>query len=112
MEKMNEKGNMHNTATERHPLLNAAVRVPEDVVYRDFASETIVLNLQTGQYHGLNPTAGEMLAALDDTGSVEAAAHAIADRHEVDLNEVQADICALCERFIERGLIEVESPSA
>ena len=32
------------------------VRVPEHVVYRDFAEQTVVLNLRTGRYHGLNET--------------------------------------------------------
>jgi hypothetical protein len=102
MEKMND------IATETHPLLTASVRVPDDVVYRDFASETVVLNLNTGQYHGLNPMAGEMLAALDQTGTVEAAAGQIADRHGVDVSVVQRDLCALCDRFLERGLISIE----
>ncbi|MGH7557637.1 MAG: PqqD family protein [Gemmatimonadota bacterium] len=99
---------MHHVATQPHPLLSASIRVPEDVVYREFASEMVVLNLKTGQYHGLNPTAGEMLKALDETRSVETASRQIADRHGVDLATVQRDICALCDRFVERGLISVE----
>ncbi len=31
----------------------------------DFALETVVVNLERGVYHGLNPTAGRMLEALD-----------------------------------------------
>jgi hypothetical protein len=93
--------------TTKSELLQAELRLSDNVVYRDFASETVVLNLQTGQYHGLNPTAGEMLAALDETGSIELAANRIAERHEVDLSRVQNDLCDLCERFMQRGLIAV-----
>lgn len=102
---------MSDTAT-KNPLLLATIRVTKDIVYRDFPSETVVLNLQTGQYHGLNPTAGEMLAALDETGSVEAAAKQMAERHEVDVAAVLADVCALCEKLSERGLIEIEPAAA
>ena len=42
------------------------VRVPDHVVYRDFAEQTVVLNLRTGRYHGLNETSSQMLDALRD----------------------------------------------
>ena len=38
--------------------LQLNVKLPQHVVYRDFVSETVLLNIQTGKYHGLNPTAG------------------------------------------------------
>ena len=67
-------------AAERnnHTLDAATIRVPHHVVYRDFVSETVVLNLQTGCYHGLNPTAGRMLTVLDQVGSLQEAAALLA----------------------------------
>ena len=53
-----------------------AVRVPEHVVYRDFAEQTVALNLHTGRYHGLNETSAEMLEALREAPTVAAAARA------------------------------------
>jgi Coenzyme PQQ synthesis protein D (PqqD) len=101
------------TSTQQpRALLRASITVPETVVHRDFPSETVVLNLETGQYHGLNRTAGEMLTALQETDTVEAAAQQIAERHGVELARVQADICALCESLSERGLIAVEPAAA
>lgn len=35
-------------------ILDSQARVPRHVVYRDFVNETVVLNLETGTYHGLN----------------------------------------------------------
>jgi Coenzyme PQQ synthesis protein D (PqqD) len=99
---------MPETTAQSHPLLGATVRVPDSVVFRDFPSETVVLNLETGKYHGLNPTAGEMLVTLQENGSVEQAASLIAERHGVELAMVQTDICALCEQLDERGLITIE----
>ena len=46
--------------TCRRSLASKVTR-PQHVVYRSFPSETVVLNLQTGSYHGLNATAGRML---------------------------------------------------
>ena len=33
-----------------------SARIPQHVVFRGFATETVVLNLETGKYHGLNPS--------------------------------------------------------
>ena len=91
-----------------NPLLEATVRVPDHVVRRDFAAETVVLNLSTGKYHGLNPTAGRMLAVLEEVGGVGEAARRISAEFERPLAEVERDISAFCERMAERNLLEIQ----
>jgi hypothetical protein len=86
------------------------VVVPQHVVHRSFPSETVVLNLQTGRYHGLNPTAGQMLAAMERTGSVEAASAAVARDNELEVESVEADLRQLCTVLVERELIELDEP--
>ena len=49
------------------------MRVPAHAVYRAFPSETVVLNLNTGRYHGLNVTAGRMMEVLDASPCVREA---------------------------------------
>jgi hypothetical protein len=83
------------------------VSVPQHVVYRCFPSETVVLNLQTGKYHGLNPTAGEMLEELARSGSVEAASAAVAAAHGLAVETVEVDVRQLCAALLERNLIEL-----
>jgi hypothetical protein len=87
-------------------LLRASVRIPQHVVYREFPAETVILNLQTETYHGLNPTAGQMLIALDGAATVEDAAAAIAGKYARPGDDVRADICDLCGELLERGLVE------
>jgi len=93
-------------------LLGVSASVPEHVVHRGFAAETVVLNLNTGRYHGLNPIAGRMLQALDQLGAVGEAAAQIATEYEQPLEAVQRDLCALCADLHERGLIELDNPPA
>ena len=38
---------------ERADLNHAAIRLPDHVVFRRFPAETVLLNLQTGHYHGV-----------------------------------------------------------
>lgn len=93
-------------------LLETRVTVPQHVVYRSFPSETVVLNLQTGKYHGLNPTAGRMLEALAQADSVRDAAEAAARDYDQPLETTERDMCDLCSALLERGLIEVEGDGA
>jgi len=88
-------------------LLAARVRLPQHVVHRTFVAETVVLNLHTGQYHGLNPTAGRMLEALDAAPTTGAAAAELALEYGVERDQVERDLVALCQGLLERGLIEI-----
>jgi hypothetical protein len=89
------------------PLLDVEVlRVPQHVVYRDFLAETVVLNLSTGKYHGLNRTAGQMLRVLDELGTIEATAVRLADEHSQPVEVVRGDLLEFCRDLLARNLIE------
>ncbi len=93
-------------------LLAEEARIPGHVVYRPFVKETVVLNLQTGKYHGLNPTGGRMLELMERSATIGAAAHLLAEEYGSPLETIQADLCDLCRDLLERGLIEVGTADA
>ncbi len=88
-------------------LLAARVRLPQHVVRRSFVAETVILNLQTGQYHGLNPTAGKMLEALVVAPTVGATVPQLAGEYGVQEAQIQEDLLALIRGLLDRGLIEI-----
>lgn len=94
---------------QRESLLGSSVRLPDHVVYRGFVAETVVLNLQTGKYHGLNPVGGRMLEALQQASSVREAVVVIAAEYGQEEGAVEADVLSFCRDLLERGLIEVQS---
>jgi hypothetical protein len=85
----------------------ARVTIPGHVVYRTFVTETVALNIETGQYHGLNATAGRMLEELEKGGTVTAAVEPLAVEFEVPAERIRADLLSLCASLRARGLIEV-----
>ncbi len=89
-------------------VVEERVVIPQHVVHRRFPTETVVLNLRTGKYHGLNPTAGAMLEELGLTGSVARTAAAIAAEHGREPEEVEADLRELVVALRERELIEIQ----
>jgi Coenzyme PQQ synthesis protein D (PqqD) len=87
------------------------VSIPEHVVYRALPSETVVFNLRTGKYHGLNATAGSMLEALQQTSRIRDAAATVAEQFTQPQALVERDMCQLCDGLLERGLIERDGDS-
>ena len=87
-------------------ILDQAFRLPDHVVYRSFALETVVVNLERGVYHGLNPTAGRMLESLERASSARVAASSLADELGEPLERIEADLAAFTTDLLERGLIE------
>jgi hypothetical protein len=90
-------------------LLDSTFRIPQEVVYRTFAHETVVLNLKTGRYHGLNPTAGMMLTELERGVTAREAAAVLAAHFERPVAEIEDDLSELCRDLLARHLIEVSS---
>src|ERR1700722_2759731 len=93
-------------------LLAARVRLPQHIVHRGFVAETVVLNLRTGKYHGLNPTAGRMLEALEAAPTVRAAVPELAGEYGLEQERIQSDLLTLTCGLLERGLIVTVDDSA
>jgi hypothetical protein len=87
-------------------ILAARIRVPEHVVYRDFSDETVILNLESGMYHGLNATAARMLEELERSASAAAAVDALTVELGQDREVIERDLLGLCRALEERGLVE------
>jgi hypothetical protein len=92
--------------------LDARITVPQHVVFRSFVKETVVLNLDSGRYHGLNPTGGRMLEVLRETPEVREAAARLAAEYEVPAEEIQQDLLDFCDELLSRGLIERDGAAA
>lgn len=95
---------------EPRALLSATVHVPKHVVYRSFEAETVLLNLNTGQYHGLNRTGGRMLELLEETaGDVREAIDRLAGEYGEQPADIEDGLASFCAGLAERGLIEVDA---
>jgi len=86
--------------------MGATVRVPDHIMHRAFPAETVVLNLNSGTYHGLNHTAGRILAALEEIGDVAEVVRRLAQEYGQPGARVQVDVCHLCQNLSDRGVIE------
>lgn len=91
--------------------LSSRVKIPSHVVYREFPAETVILNLETGQYHGLNRTGGAILASLARTPNLQETVTAVAKQYGQDVADVERDVRAFCGDLLRRGLIRLDPAS-
>jgi hypothetical protein len=86
--------------------------VPRHVVHRRFATQTVVFNLHTGRYHGLDETGGRMLEVIAATPTLARAAATLADENDRPRSQVERELLAFCQKLAERGLIELRTEPA
>jgi len=91
----------------RESILAAHASVPDHVVYREFVNETVVLNLETGTYHGLNTSGGKMLETLRAAGTVREAAVNLAAHYSTPVSKIEEDLYAFCLHLLDLGLVEL-----
>jgi len=94
--------------THSHGVLDAHVTIPDHVVFRSFPNETVVLNLESGKYHGLNPTSGRMLEALRKTDVPRRAAMELATEFGQPIDRILNDLIGFISDLKRRGLIQIE----
>jgi Coenzyme PQQ synthesis protein D (PqqD) len=89
-------------------LVGRKARVPDHVVFRQFAQETVVLNLESGCYHSLNPTGGRMLEVLAEAGSIRQAAAQLKAELPEAADVIERDLCTFCLALSSRRLLQID----
>jgi len=82
------------------------VRVPTHVEYRVAHDEVVLLDTRSDAYVALNPSASLIWATLADGGSAPDAADLLADRFSIERDAALADVAALVDDLIARGLLD------
>jgi hypothetical protein len=92
----------------RDDILESRAVVPDAVVYREFDAETLLLNLATGTYHGVDATGARTLELLREAdGDVRVAVERLAAEHGLERDDVAGDLADFLAKLADRGLLEV-----
>ena len=84
------------------------VRVPEDVLISNLQDESVILNLNSERYFGLDNVGTRMLSALSASNSIEAAYELLLGEYNVDPQVLRQDLISLIENLLEQGLLTIE----
>jgi hypothetical protein len=83
------------------------VTAPEDVLVRELEGESVLLNLATESYFGLDTVGTDMWRALTTANSIQAAYDAVLTEYDVEPAVLRDDLAALIEKLMAQGLIRV-----
>jgi len=87
------------------------VRVPDEVLISNLQEESVILNLNSERYFGLDDVGTRMFSVLTNSDSIEAAYESLAREYDVDRHELRQDLILLVENLLEQGLVAIEHGS-
>ncbi len=77
---------------------------------RELEGESVLLNLDSERYFGLDETGTHMWSVLSTCKSIEAAYRKLMDEYyEVDAQLLRRDLSELVGKLLDQGLVEVNS---
>ena len=83
------------------------VTIPDTVLSTDLPKEGVLLNLETGEYFGLDEVGMDMWKALGAHGTVEAARAALLEQYEVPEDVLGRDLDAFVAQLCDRQLVRL-----
>jgi hypothetical protein len=87
--------------------LTCRASILPDVLIQELQGESVLLNVRTGRYFGLDEVGTRMWAAFTTAESLRAACDALLAEYDVDRERLEQDLKALVEKLVEHGLVEV-----
>jgi hypothetical protein len=81
------------------------VAVPEGVLISQLQEESVILNLESERYFGLDDVGTRFLTVLTSSDSIETAHQKLAAEYDVDPQVLRDDLLALVEKLVNQGLL-------
>ena len=83
------------------------VKIPDDVLISKLQEESVILNLDSERYYGLDDVGTRFLAVLTTSESIEAAHETLASEYDVDPQILRQDLLELVQKLADQGLIQI-----
>jgi hypothetical protein len=87
--------------------LLSKVSVPAQVLARQIDDETVILDLGSGTYFGLDAVGSRIWQLMTDGETLGAICDAMVAAYDVSRSDVERDVLELAQSLLERKLIDV-----
>jgi len=84
--------------------LDSTVSPSDGTVFRELDGESVLLNLETGMYYGLDVVGTRAWQLAAQAGCLRAVRDALADEYDAEPAVIERDLLALAEALIGNGL--------
>ena len=85
------------------------VTVPDDVLVSRLQEESVILNLDSERYYGLDDVGTRILSVLTNAESIEAAYQSLLAEYDVDESVLRQDLLALVESLVQQGIVKISA---
>jgi hypothetical protein len=83
------------------------VSVPPDVMVQEVVGESVLLNLKSERYFGLDDMGTCMWRSLTTSPCIQATYEQLLGEYDVDADQLRRDLNDLVENLVAHGLVEV-----
>ncbi|MDQ3174013.1 MAG: PqqD family protein [Acidobacteriota bacterium] len=83
------------------------VILPADVLISNVSGESVLLNLNSERYFGLDEVGTRMLSVLTTCKSIQTAFEMLLEEYDVENGLLRQDLIDLIDRLVEQGLLEI-----
>lgn len=87
--------------------ITTRVTVPKRILFRQLQEESVLLELESGQYFGLNETGTRMWSLLTQHGRIELALADLRTEYDVPLERLQEELLGFVDQLASRNLLEL-----
>jgi hypothetical protein len=88
--------------------VDSVVSVAEGITVADLDGEAIILDINSGQYFGLNKVGAEILSLIKEPRTVDEVIDRIAVQFEADRGRVQDDVLTFIQDMSEAKLVRMD----
>lgn len=105
---MIDRGKSKKQTSQNEPVnfdFSQHVQVPDGVMFHDIDGESVLLNLNTGLYFGLDDVGTRMWVLLTEAPSIQNAFDTLEAEYDVERTQLRVDLSALLAELTEKNLL-------
>ena len=85
------------------------VRISLNTLYRDLSGEGVLLQLDSGEYFGLDEVSNRIWQLIAEVGDIDVVRERMLAEYEVDSTVLSRDVARLLGEMVERKLVELDT---
>jgi hypothetical protein len=86
---------------------NQRVKLSEDVLISDLQGESVILNVNSQRYYGLDKVGTRFLTLLRNSETIEQAFETLLAEYDVEAVQLRVDLTDLLAELTAQGLVEI-----
>jgi hypothetical protein len=80
--------------------------ISKNAIRQAIGDESVILNLDNGQYYGLDEIGTRMLELLEEHGDIDTVVNTLAEEYDTERERIRADLQQLLGELQDQGIVQ------